>query len=670
MVPNRTPGQAGSNSRRGRIAPRNGSRLAPLLLALMVVGCGAFAPPGAAEMPAARTAACRPPRLIFIGIDGADWVLLDGCMERGECPNVARLLAHGTRGVIESPSPRISPLLWTSILTGRYPEDHGVLDFFQPGADDLVPVSSSARRVKALWDVAGDAGLRVGVVAFWATSPPEPIPGVMVSDAFAPSLFAAPAAPETVSPPSWQGRLAPLRPAADEVARLMPSFIAGPPRRGPGRPSSQGATSILEDPELHLETILASTLAYQRAALALLDDADLDVLFVYHQMIDEVCHRFMRFAPPPMHDVPVEEDRRFAGTVAAAYAFEDRLVGQLLDRAGPDTLVVLVSDHGFLSGPQRLAGDPSDFGGEAAAWHRDEGILVLAGGARATAPLTGDVYDVAPTTLALLGLPLAHDMPGRPLLGVPMAMVQSHGDRATRQRDPTSGSADALIDELAALGYIASDDRRESLSANGLVNLGLSLAARGRHDEARRAYRRALQRFPDHPMALYDLAASQQSDGRHAQALPLLTRLARLDVRLPTGSLLRLADAARRTDQPAAAWAALDSRPVGRRGWEWLAASAALHEDAGDLAGARDALARAVKAGPDLPSPIVDLLRLSAPGLERTEARRLAREAIPRVAGSAARSALEAGLRAIGEGALIDTGAGPASTFDSPPGGR
>jgi hypothetical protein len=138
----------------------------------------------------------RKPKLLLIGIDAADWELLDPCMQDGGCPNLAKLAASSARGSLESPPPRISPILWTGMLTGRQPEEHGVLDFLEPipGAPkgkDLQPVTSRSRKAEAIWGVLTRHAIPSAVVGFWATWPAEPIEGVMVSDAFAPSLIQA-----------------------------------------------------------------------------------------------------------------------------------------------------------------------------------------------------------------------------------------------------------------------------------------------------------------------------------------------------------------------------------------------------------------------------------------------------------------------------------------------
>ncbi|MBL8111867.1 MAG: alkaline phosphatase family protein, partial [Acidobacteria bacterium] len=69
------------------------------------------------------------PRVIVCGWDGADWSLLDPLMAAGKLPNVGALVASGRTYDLASFQPMASPMIWTTIATGRTPVDHGVADF-------------------------------------------------------------------------------------------------------------------------------------------------------------------------------------------------------------------------------------------------------------------------------------------------------------------------------------------------------------------------------------------------------------------------------------------------------------------------------------------------------------------------------------------------------------
>jgi len=117
-----------------------------------------------------------------IGLDGADWRLIDDLIAAGELPNLAGLIEQGRRGVLRSVEPMYSPVVWSSIFSGHYPEGHGLVDWYRADARN--------RKVPMLWDLYGAHGRRsvtVNVPGSWPAAPIEngvlvagfPIPGLV-----------------------------------------------------------------------------------------------------------------------------------------------------------------------------------------------------------------------------------------------------------------------------------------------------------------------------------------------------------------------------------------------------------------------------------------------------------------------------------------------------------
>jgi hypothetical protein len=105
-------------------------------------------------------------RVLLVGLDGADWDLIDPMIERGELPRFASLKRDGAWARMRSNVPTLSPLLWTTIATGKSPDRHGINDFLvaDPRTGQRVPINSTFRRVKALWSILADAGLASDVI--------------------------------------------------------------------------------------------------------------------------------------------------------------------------------------------------------------------------------------------------------------------------------------------------------------------------------------------------------------------------------------------------------------------------------------------------------------------------------------------------------------------------
>ena len=98
---------------------------------------------------------------------------------RGRCRTSPACAGEGAWGELETETPPLSPLLWTTMMTGVSPLEHGVLDFirFRPGDGEREPITSDEREVPALWNAATWAGKRVAVFGLWATYPAEAVDG-------------------------------------------------------------------------------------------------------------------------------------------------------------------------------------------------------------------------------------------------------------------------------------------------------------------------------------------------------------------------------------------------------------------------------------------------------------------------------------------------------------
>ena len=143
-------------------------------------------PPRPSNPRTSRRARNAPPGgrspVLWIGLDGLDWELLDRLAAEGRMPNWKRLTAEGWTANLESEYPLISPILWTTAATGVGPDVHRVLDFQETDPKTGTEESRSpgfSRAVPAVWNAASAAGRKVGVVGWWATHPGGGSPGLL-----------------------------------------------------------------------------------------------------------------------------------------------------------------------------------------------------------------------------------------------------------------------------------------------------------------------------------------------------------------------------------------------------------------------------------------------------------------------------------------------------------
>jgi len=502
------------------------------------------------------------PQILLVGIDSADWDLIDPLSRRGELPNLTRLRAEGAWAVLRSDSPTLSPLLWTTAVTGHPPDEHGVLDFFMSDASSgaLVPISSHFRKVRALWNILTEAGMSVGVVAWWATWPAEPVEGVLVSDRVAYSLVdyqQRGGNHGATYPASYLEQVETLRVTAGDIGleQLRPfAHITQEEFDHSTVVLAEGGNAAYSEPLSSLRHTLAAALTYHRIALDLLRKGQPRWMAVYYQGLDEVNHRFAHLAPPQHPLAGADDVRRYATAVEEFYRFQDRLLGELLQQIAPGTFVMILSDHGFANGSERPTDFPPFVEDLRARWHRLDGIWILHGPGIQAGPLETPVQldRITPTILRLLDLPLARDMKGQPIdEALAATFLSDHPARwidtyETTPRKPPpplatgGGPADReMMARLRSLGYLSAEGETEgggkpgtgTATANYHANLGTLLMERGDLQGAREGFERAVEIAPGHYVAQGALIHLHLQEGRLDLALKAAQTLIKVGYR-------------------------------------------------------------------------------------------------------------------------------------------
>jgi predicted AlkP superfamily phosphohydrolase/phosphomutase len=334
---------------------------------------------------------------------------MDPMMKRGELPNFAALVERGVRGELLALPPLSSPVAWTTMATGRFGRAHHVLDHTYPYVEGPKnPIDSTMRRAPAIWNIASAYDRSVGVVGYFASHPPDVVNGFMVSDRAAQGAAGA-AYPADV--------LAPLQAALDaleqpeERARLYSRYLPWEyDRRAVNRPG---------DPYHRVSNVVRGRIDRQiivdeyvrRASLGLMSP-DLDLFITYLRMVDHACHAsWIYFDDSTFEDKPDPVDKELLGDlIPAAYRYMDAYLGEIVERAGENANILVVSDHGagpatgmWTIGRDELA--------ELTGNHRMNGIFLAAGPDFATGEVEGlTLMDVAPIALAALELPISREL--------------------------------------------------------------------------------------------------------------------------------------------------------------------------------------------------------------------------------------------------------------------
>ena len=587
-------------------------------------------------------------RVLVLGLDGMDPRVVDLMMSEGKLPNFARMRQEGAYGELLSQKPLLSPVVWTTVATGQTPDRHGIGHFVAVSATgEELPATSEMRRVPALWTIASDHEKEVAVVGWWATWPPEPVNGWMVSDHVAYHFLFEEGATgggeqETTHPPELAEEIAPLvrRPGDLSPEELAPYVNVAPEELD--RPFD------FEDELSHFRWALAAAQTYRDVGLELWEEKGPDLELVYVEGTDSASHLFGHlFRAEGLAGELAAQQERYGETVEAMYGLADEIVGRYMEAAEEaDAALVVLSDHGFELGA--LHDDPTktrDLRRVSERFHREEGILYMWGkGVKAARLDRPSILDVAPTVLTLLGVPPSKEMPGRVLLeglhrdDAP-ERVESHGGTGGPVADGGAGTEDdatreARLEHLRSLGYLGDgggdaggDGGSETTSPQGDRNLAAIHFENGRFEESAAIYRRLVEDDPDDPALRASLAGALGALGRYEEAEEQLARAVEIEPLNPEAWHNRAVVAERSGDVETAARyyrKALEARPgyepaaaamarltgtaelwpadtPERREARGLADRAAELARRGDFGGARELLDQAVELAPEYP---------------------------------------------------------------------
>jgi predicted AlkP superfamily phosphohydrolase/phosphomutase/predicted Zn-dependent protease len=445
-------------------------------------------------------------KVLLIGWDAADWKIINRLMDKGEMPALKSMVENGVMGNISTLEPAYSPMLWTTIATGKYPDKHGILGFSEPTPDHsaIRPVSNSSRKVKALWNILTQNGFKTHVINWWPSYPAEPVNGIYISNMF----------PKVKSPKIDDRRLPVDTVYPAELQDLFAHFKVHPLELSmqhirPFMPDADFSKVKIDKKFETLARLIAEATTVHAAATLALEQEEWDFAAIYWDTIDHFCHSYMKYAPPRLKEISDDEFKNYHYVIDGAYRLMDQMLARLMQIAGEDCTVILISDHGFKSGKLRRINVPNEPAGPAA-HHRNVGIFCAKGpGIRKDEIIYGaSLLDITPTILTLLGLPIGKDMDGKSLVEI-------------FEKNPVIDSISSWEEVPGECGMI-SDEKRD-LDSEHSAEAIQQLIELGYIEDPGPDIKKAVERTIDE--LNYNLAVVYYGTDRFAQALPLLENL-------------------------------------------------------------------------------------------------------------------------------------------------
>jgi predicted AlkP superfamily phosphohydrolase/phosphomutase len=280
-------------------------------------------------------------RVLVIGLDcAAPQLMFDRWL--GELPNLRALTERGAFGILRSCDPPITVPAWACMTSSRSPGSLGLYGFRNRRSSssyDLALADSRSISAPRLWDLLSARGRPSVALGVPPTYPVAPVEGAMVSCFLTPDTRST-----TFTYPSELG---------DEINGLVGEYLVDVDFRTEEKPR------LLDDIERMTERRF-------RVASHLIESRDWDLFFMVEIGTDRIHHGFWRFMDPE-HRL-YRAGHPLEGAMLDYYRRVDDRLGELVERAGEDTTVLVVSDHGAMR---------MDGGVCINEWLRREGYLVL-----------------------------------------------------------------------------------------------------------------------------------------------------------------------------------------------------------------------------------------------------------------------------------------------------
>ncbi len=438
----------------------------PLALALLA-GCGGERDATTSTEPAGPPSPEQRAPVIVIGVDGAEWDVIDEMMDRGELSGFRRMMDEGAWGHLLNPGPQVSPVVWTTFATGHFAREHGILDFVYPYQEGSKrPVDASLRREPALWNLLDAYGGESTVIGYFVSHPAERVAGRIVTDRAFQGLERSvwPAELSAVSDRIRDSVYADRDALQD---RFLPWDYAPEQAEDKSSPYHLPARIVRG----RIDRRILSEEFLRRMTEELVTDPG-DLFITYFRLADIVSHSvWLYYDDSDFDEAPdPETDRLLEDIIPESYRYVDEVVQRILDEHGGTANIVLISDHGFGSATGGYASSRQLLSGN----HRPNGVILAHGPDIAPGRVEHPtIMEVFPTLAYLLDLPIADTVPGT----IEYSLLAESFTRAYEPRYVDRYDVDWRPVAAQQVDEAAQAEEMESLRGLGYIGEGVELTA-------------------------------------------------------------------------------------------------------------------------------------------------------------------------------------------------
>lgn len=258
-------------------------------------------------------------RVLVIGLDCAPPELIFDRL-KNDLPTISSLIDAGLYGDLKSSIPAITVPAWMSMVTSK---DPGTLGFYglrnraNFTYDQMEIANSRLLKEDTVWDILSAHGKKVILVGVPQTYPPRPVNGSLIASFLTPSNDSNYTYPIALQ---------------NEIEALTDGYVI------------DVRDFRTDDKTRLLQEIHTMTQKRFQVTRHLMQNQEWDFCMHVEMGTDRIHHGFWRYLDPThrKHDPHSE----FAHAIANYYKYLDGEIASLIELAGPDTAILLVSDHG------------------------------------------------------------------------------------------------------------------------------------------------------------------------------------------------------------------------------------------------------------------------------------------------------------------------------------
>ncbi|RPJ57707.1 MAG: hypothetical protein EHM23_19680 [Acidobacteria bacterium] len=264
-------------------------------------------------------------RVLFIGLDSADAVLIEQWEKDGFLPNIARMRAGGTSGRMGTTAEILHVSAWPSIFTGVTPDKHGLYHAYVMNPGDQSPTRPKPDKTPSpfFWRQLSDAGKRSIVMDAFMTCPLQNFNGSQIVEWGTWSWFSEP----TILPSRLKG----------EIEAKFGDYPA----------PEHSKVGTMPDSRWFRDALIAGVEKKTQVIKWLMQKEEWDLFLAVYGETHAAGHYLWHLHDASYPSHPKDVDPSLRNALRDVYVAIDRGIGEILKQVDNQTTVFLVSGDGM-----------------------------------------------------------------------------------------------------------------------------------------------------------------------------------------------------------------------------------------------------------------------------------------------------------------------------------